>query len=53
MKIWRGYGSEHSSNLVMIGRFKTVGDAEAAKRIIDRLAEQITRLTGRSSSRTT
>jgi len=41
MKIWRGYGSEHSSNLVMIGRFKTVADAESAKRIIDRLLEQV------------
>ena len=28
MKIWNGYGSEHSMNLVMIGRFKTVGEAE-------------------------
>lgn len=41
MKIWRGYGSEHSSNLVMIGRFKTVAGAAEAKRIIDRLTEQI------------
>jgi hypothetical protein len=41
MKIWRGYGSEHSSNLVMIGHFKTVMDAAKAKRIIDRLAEQV------------
>lgn len=41
MKIWRGYGPEHSSNLVMIGRFKTVAGAAEAKRIIDRLTEQI------------
>lgn len=41
MKIWRGYGSEHSSNLVMIGRFKTVADAAEAKRIIDQLTEQV------------
>lgn len=41
MKIWRGYGSEHSSNLVMIGRFKTVAGAAETKRIIDRLTEQI------------
>jgi len=41
MKIWRGYGSEHSSNLVMIGRFKTVAGAIEAKRIIERLTEQV------------
>lgn len=41
MKIWRGYGSEHSSNLVMIGRFKTVADAVEAKRIMERLTEQV------------
>lgn len=41
MKIWRGYGSEHSSNLVMIGRFKTVAGAVEAKRIIERLTKQV------------
>jgi Family of unknown function (DUF6375) len=41
MKIWNGYGSEHSMNLVMIGRFKNVGDAEKAKQIIDSLAESV------------
>lgn len=41
MKIWRGYGSEHSSDIVMIGRFKTVVDAAQAKRIIDRLTKQV------------
>lgn len=41
MKIWRGYGSEHSSNLVMIGHFKTVARAVEAKRIIERLTEQV------------
>ncbi|HLH32521.1 MAG TPA: DUF6375 family protein [Terriglobia bacterium] len=41
MKIWRGYGSEHSSNLVLIGRFKTVADAVEAKRIMERLTEQV------------
>ncbi|OGP56886.1 MAG: hypothetical protein A2V67_01310 [Deltaproteobacteria bacterium RBG_13_61_14] len=40
MKLWSSYGSEHSANLVMIGRFKEVGDAEAAKEVIDRLTEQ-------------
>ena len=28
MKLWYGYGSEHSNNLVMIGQFKSVEDAE-------------------------
>jgi len=41
MKLWYGFGSEHSSNLVMIGRFKTVSDANAAKEIIDLLAKQV------------
>ena len=41
MKIWQGYGSEHSSNLVMIGQFKSVADAVKAKEIIDWLTEQV------------
>jgi hypothetical protein len=41
MKIWKGYGSEHSSNLVMIGHFKSVGSAAQAKGIIERLREQV------------
>jgi hypothetical protein len=39
MKIWYGYGSEHSMNLVMIGEFKTENDAERAKELIDSLTE--------------
>lgn len=35
MKIWYGYGSEHSMNLVMIGQFKTVGKAKEVKDTID------------------
>lgn len=31
MKIWNGYGSEHSMDLVLIGRFQTVTGAEAAE----------------------
>lgn len=30
MRIWRSYGSEHSMDLVLIGTFETVSDAEAA-----------------------
>jgi len=41
MKIWHSYGSEHSMNLVMIGSFKQVADAEEVKRLIDELAEQV------------
>ena len=42
MKIWNGYGSEHSMRLVMIGHFKTARDAETAKILIDRLTERAT-----------
>ena len=31
MKVWLGFGSEHSMNLVMIGRFKDAGSAERAR----------------------
>ena len=41
MKIWYGYGSEHSMNLVMIGQFKDAGDAEKAKKIIDSFTESV------------
>ncbi len=41
MKIWRGYASEHSMNLVMIGRFKSVSDAEAAVELLERLTEAV------------
>jgi Family of unknown function (DUF6375) len=41
MKIWYGYGSEHSMNLVMIGRFKSAADAGKTKEIIDQLTEKL------------
>jgi Family of unknown function (DUF6375) len=41
MKIWNGYGSEHSMNLVMIGSFKKAGDAEDAKDLINEIAELV------------
>lgn len=41
MKVWNAYGSEHSMNLVMIGHFKEAHDAEKAKKLIDRLTEQV------------
>jgi len=40
MKIWNGYGSEHSMNLVLIGRFKRTQDAEKVEKDIDRLSAQ-------------
>lgn len=41
MKVWRGYGSEHSMNLVMIGQFKSVDDARKTKQTIDQLTEKL------------
>ncbi len=41
MKVWRGYGSEHSRNLVMIGQFKSVDDARKTKQTIDQLTEKL------------
>lgn len=40
MKIWNEYGSEHSMNLVLIGRFKRAQDAEKVERDIDKLSAQ-------------
>jgi len=39
MKIWFGYGSEHSMNLILIGRFENVQTAEAAIDRIEALRE--------------
>ena len=41
MKIWRSYGSEHSMNLVMIGRFKQESDAERAEELLNCLFEKV------------
>jgi hypothetical protein len=38
MKIWHGYGSEHSMNLVMIGHFKSPEDAEKTQKLIEQLS---------------
>jgi len=37
MKVWYGYGTEHSMNLVMIGRFKDATIAERAHALIKEL----------------
>lgn len=34
MKVWIGYGTEHSANLVIVGTFKTAKDAAEAMEII-------------------
>jgi hypothetical protein len=39
MKLWHGYGSEHSMNLVMIGHFKSLEDAEKTQNLIEQLTE--------------
>ncbi len=43
MKVWFGYGTEHSMNLVMIGEFKTTSDAQRIEQLIDDFAEQARR----------
>lgn len=40
MRIWNGYGSEHSMRLVLIGSFKKIRDAENTKAVIDKIVEQ-------------
>ena len=35
MKVWVGYGSEHSSNLVIIGKFSTPKKAEDALQLLN------------------
>jgi hypothetical protein len=39
VKIWRGYASDHSANIVMIGEFKTEEDAERVYELINTLSE--------------
>ncbi|PHV50032.1 hypothetical protein CSQ91_02205 [Janthinobacterium sp. BJB301] len=49
MKIWNGYGSEHSMNLVLIGRFKRAQDAEKVERDIEKLSAQVSKDDSHSS----
>jgi hypothetical protein len=37
MKIWRSFGSEHSSNIVMIGNFKSETDAQKTEQLFEEL----------------
>ena len=43
MKVWYGFGSEHSARLVMVGRFQTAEDAEVALREFEELRDLIER----------
>lgn len=43
MKIWTSYSSEHSMNLVLIGKFKQAKDAEDVADVIKKLGEQATK----------
>lgn len=43
MKIWNGYGSEHSMNLVLIGKFKRTQDADKVEKDIQKLSAQATK----------
>ena len=42
MKTWNSYGSEHSANLVMIGKFKNAASAEKAKEANDLITDYMT-----------
>ena len=41
MKVWVGFGSEHSANLRMIGHFDTPEKAESAKRQLEELCDLV------------
>lgn len=41
MKLWYGFGSEHSMRLRMIGKFKEIGDASEAMRAIDEITDLV------------
>lgn len=39
MKIWQSYGAEHSLNLVIVGKFKDVADAEEFNELIESMTD--------------
>jgi len=41
MKLWHGYGTEHSMNLVMVGRFREATEAANAQDTIEKLIEAL------------
>ena len=38
MKIWQGYGAEHSLNLVIVGEFKDVEKAENFEQLVSTIS---------------
>jgi hypothetical protein len=42
MKLWRSFGSEHSSNIVMIGAFKSEDDAKKIEKLFQELHQVAT-----------
>ncbi len=43
MKVWYGFGAEHSSNLVLIGHFVSSGDAQVAAQEILKIVDVVQR----------
>jgi hypothetical protein len=41
MKLWNGYGSEHSMNLVMIGHFDSPLKADKALKVLELMTERV------------
>lgn len=41
MKIWNGYGTEHSMNLRMVGHFKSEEDAKKTHDLINKLSAEL------------
>ena len=41
MKIWRSFGSEHSYNIVLIGHFQTIDDANETRIFIDLISREL------------
>ena len=39
MKLWNGYGSEHSANMVLIGTFESADKAEEAVKLLEEVTE--------------
>lgn len=41
MKMWFGYGSEHSANLVIIGKFRTEEEASGTAQLLEILTDTV------------
>ena len=40
MKVWNGYGSEHSNNLMMVGTFESVDKAKEVFKDLEEIRKQ-------------